>query len=212
MARRPGHENSVLYRILCTDQDNDSYQSPEEQEATNAIYRRALNATSATGGMEILRTEVPEDWRRYRRNMESWMAEKHGHTKDALPLFESWVEEALAIEEGDNGEADFEYKILRDLWLADQGKNSKGEQIPHYNVERRREMWRSRVKSLAADKETAVGQVVEDAEVEDEVHRYPIGWKKCDNAGVVYLYDWKGDEIRVIERLPERDCNNSGEE
>lgn len=140
------------------------------------------------------------------------MAEEHGHTKDALPLFESWIEEALALEEGDDGEADFEYDILRNLWLADHGKNSKGEPMPHYKVESRRESLRSRVTSLAADKETAVDWVVENAEVESEVQRYPIGWKKCDNAGVVHLYDWKGDEIRVIERLPERDCNNSGEE
>lgn len=208
MARRTGHENNVLYRILCENQDEYDNQTPQEYEATNAIYRRALNATSASAGMEILRSEVPEDWRRHRRNMESYMAKEHGHTKDALPVFEKWVEEALALEEGDDGEVDFEYDILRDLWLADQGKNNKGETIPHYNVQSRRESLRRHVEGLAEDKETAVGWVFENSEVEDEEQRYPIAWKKCDSAGVVHMYDWKGDKMRVVERLPEPNSDN----
>lgn len=140
------------------------------------------------------------------------MATEHGHSKDALPVFENWIEEALALEEGDDGEVDFEYDILRNLWLADHGKNSKGETIPHYNVERRQQSLRSHVESLAADKETAVRWVLENAEVEDEGQGYPIGWKKCDNAGVVHLYDWKGDEMGVVERRQERDSENESEE
>lgn len=197
------YENDPLYQILFGGHDDDDDQSPEEQEITNAVYRRAMNENSAGAGMEILRSEVPKDWRRDRRNMESFMANEHGHSKDALPVCESWIEERLAIEEGDDDGVDFEYDILKDLWLADHGKNSDGKTMPHYNVKSRQESLRSYVESLSTDKESAVRGFVDDTEQSCQ-----IGWKKCDDTRVVHVCDWKGDEMRVIERLARRDFDD----